>query len=378
MKNFKSGVYIQQNFYKSFQPNKICKNWELDDMDIIMMLSNASNMLGQLNMFSEYIPDIDLFISMHIKQEASESNRIEGTQTHFDEVVKDEADIPEERRDDWNEVQNYIKAINYGIERLSSLPMSCRLIREIHKFLLDGVRGKHKHPGEFRTSQNWIGGATINDASFVPPHQDTVLDLMGDLESFIHSNIQIPELIKIAIIHYQFETIHPFLDGNGRVGRLLIPLFLKDCGLITKPILYMSDFFERNRQIYYDKLNSARVNNDISGWIKFFLVGIQQTAKRSIKAFDTILKLKAKTSQDIQSLGRKTPSAQIIINYLYGNPIVKVSKVCEILKISTPTAYSLLRDLVRLGILEKQPKVKGKEPFYAFRKYIDAFVKPLE
>ena len=227
MKNFKAGQYINQGTHKSFQPDKINRKWNVGNMELINLLSQADRQLGRLDMYSEYIPNIDLFISMHVLKEASQSSKIEGTKTNIEEALLDKEDVKEEKRDDWEEVQNYILALNTAIATIEKLPFSSRLIKETHQILLKGVRGKHKLPGKFRSSQNWIGGASINDATFVPPSHTTVNEYMGDLEKFAHNDEHyFPDLLKIALIHYQFETIHPFLDGDGRVGRLMITLYL--------------------------------------------------------------------------------------------------------------------------------------------------------
>ena len=239
--------------------------------------------------------------------------------------------------------------------------------------MLKGVRGKYKNPGEFRRSQNWIGGASISDAAFVPPHQDDLPDLMTDLEKFIHCNNLIPELVKIALIHYQFETIHPFLDGNGRIGRLLIPLYLTNKGVIQRPILYMSAFFEKNRRVYYDKLSNVRINNDIVGWVKFFLVGVIETAKNSINTFNKILDLKEAVSEKLQKLGKRSASATTIVKYLYGSPLIKIKKIMEILNVSHGTAYSLVKELCEIGILVKLPRTATKDRYYVFKDYLNIF-----
>lgn len=250
MKQFKSGQYISQGFYKSFQPEFINRQLQITNMEILQLLSQADRELGRLDMYSKYIPNIELFISMHVLKEATQSSKIEGTQTNMDEALLEKEDLPLDKRDDWDEVQNYIKAMEWAIEHLDKLPFSSRLIRETHRVLMQGVRGEKKQPGAFRISQNWIGGATINDAVFIPPVHSTVPELMSDIEKFIHNEeLHIPELLKIGLAHYQFETIHPFLDGNGRVGRLIIPLYLVSKGILQKPVLYLSDFFERNRQL---------------------------------------------------------------------------------------------------------------------------------
>ena len=291
MKNYKSGNFENQGYYKSFQPSFINKHWLLDDMEIQQLLSKADRQLGRLDMYSEYIPNIDMYISMHVLKEATQSSKIEGTQTNIEEALLDKDDIVLDKRDDWEEVQNYIEAMNSAIKELETLPFSSRLIKETHRTLLQGVRGENKQPGDFRTSQNWIGGASINDATFIPPVHNSLAELMSDLEKFAHNEeYYFPDLLKIALIHYQFETIHPFLDGNGRVGRLLITLYLVDKTILKKPILYLSDFFERNRQLYYDNLMNVRTKDDLKQWFKFFLVGIIETAKSGIETFDAVLK----------------------------------------------------------------------------------------
>lgn len=272
MKTFKSGTYINQGSYKSFLPNPINRNWQIDDMEIISLLSKADRMLGRLDMFSNHIPDIDLFISMHILKEATQSTRIEGTQTNMEEALLAKEDVPLDKRDDWAEVQNYIEAMNLAISELQALPLSSRLLRETHRVLINGVRGKYKQPGEFRRSQNWIGGGSISDAVFVPPVYTEIPDLMSDIENFIHKpNSSLPDLIKIAIIHYQFETIHPFNDGNDRVGRLLITLYLVSVGLLKKPVLYLSDYLEHHRNTYYSLIMGVRLKITCGIGLYFFL-----------------------------------------------------------------------------------------------------------
>jgi len=373
MKNFKSGRYINQGTYKSFQPEKINKQWVLDNMELVSLLSQADRQLGRLDMYSEYIPNIDLFISMHIAKEATKSSKIEGTKTNIEEVLLDKDDVDEEKKNDWEEVQNYISALNSAIENLKKLPFSSRLIKEAHKTLLTGVRGEHKLPGEFRSSQNWIGGASISDAVFVPPTFDSVNDYMNDIEKFVHSeDFYFPDLLKIALIHYQFETIHPFLDGNGRVGRLMITLYLVEKGILKKPILYLSDFFERNRTLYYDNLMRAREKNDLTQWFKFFLTGIIETAKNSIETFDGILKLQKEIEVKIKCLGSRSNNAMLIVNYLYHKPIIDAYSAKQITKLSLPSVYKLINELEELKILEEITGGKrGK--LFVFKEYLELF-----
>jgi Fic family protein len=373
MKTFKAGTYINQGYYKSYQPELINKQLLIDNMEVLQLLSKADRELGRLDMYSNYIPNVDLFISMHVAKEATQSSRIEGTQTNIDDALLDKEDIPLDKRDDWEEVQNYIKAMEWAVSALDKLPFSARLIRESHKVLLQGVRGEKKQPGEFRTSQNWIGGATINDAAFVPPVHTTVPELMSDIEKFLHNEeIHFPELLKIGLVHYQFETIHPFLDGNGRVGRLLIPLYLVSKGILQKPILYLSDFFEKNRKLYYDNLTIVREKNDLNQWFKFFLVGIIQTAESGIATFDKILQLQKSTETQLQTLGSRAANAKKVVDYLYKRPIINAEKISEITGISMPTAYKLIVDLERLEIL-KEITGGQRGRTYVYDKYFQIF-----
>lgn len=373
MKQFKSGKYISQGYYKSFQPEYINRQWQLESMEVMQLLSQADRELGRLDMYSKYIPNIDLFISMHVLKEATQSSKIEGTQTNMEEALLDKEDIPLDKRDDWQEVQNYIQATETAVNRLDKIPFSSRLIRETHQILLQGVRGEKKQPGEFRNSQNWIGGATINDAVFVPPVQSSVPELMSDIEKFIHNEeLFFPELLKIALVHYQFETIHPFLDGNGRVGRLLIPLYLVSKGILGRPILYLSDFFETHRGLYYDNLMNVREKNDINQWFKFFLVGIIETTKKGISTFDSILQMQKQNDTKIQSLGSRAANAQKITNYLYQRPVINADKVSEISGISMPSAYKLIGVMEEIGIL-KEVTGGQRGRVYVFEDYIKLF-----
>lgn len=373
MKNFKAGQYITQGTYKSFQPDYINKKWSIENMELLSLLSQADRQLGRLDMYSEYIPNIDLFISMHVLKEATQSSKIEGTKTNIEDALLDKEDIHEEKRDDWDEVQNYISALNSAIINLEKIPLSSRLIKETHKTLLKGVRGNHKLPGEFRSSQNWIGGASINDAIFIPPTHTTVNDYMSDLEKFAHDEENyFPELLKIALIHYQFETIHPFLDGNGRVGRLMITLYLVEKGILKNPILYLSDFFERNRTLYYDNLTRVRDKDDITQWFKFFLVGIIETAKNSISTFDSILKLQKEIEIKLQKLGSRANNALTIVNHLFQHPIIEAQKAKEITGLSFPSVYKLIDDLEKLEII-KEITGEKKGRLFLFKDYVELF-----
>lgn len=373
MKNYQSGYFQNQGYYKSFQPSLINRQWLMDDMEILQLLSKADRQLGRLDMYSEYIPNIEMYISMHVIKEATQSSKIEGTQTKIEEAFLEKEDIVLEKRDDWEEVQNYIQAMNTAIKLLEQLPFSNRLIKETHKILLQGVRGQHKQPGHFRTSQNWIGGATINDAIFIPPIHASLPELMSDLEKFANNQENyLPDLIKIALIHYQFETIHPFLDGNGRVGRLLITLYLVDKTILKKPVLYLSDFFERNRQLYYDNLMNVRTKNDLKQWLKFFLVGVIETSQNGILTFDAVLKLKKDIEEKIQNANSRNKHLLNIMEFLYQKPVINASKIVEITSVSQPTAYKILDEMVKMDIINEITGGKrGK--VYVFDAYVKLF-----
>jgi len=311
LENFKSGVWRQQTHYKSFLAEKMNHGWTWEDPRVNTLLEDATRALGELNALTIMVPDVDLFIRMHVFKEASQSSRIEGTQTRMDEALMLEKWIAPERRDDWHEVQNYVIAMNQALEELKTLPLSNRLLRNTHRTLLQDVRGRHRLPGEFRRSQNWIGGSSLKDAIYIPPNHEDVADLMSDLEKFLHNEaIDVPHLIRIALAHYQFETIHPFLDGNGRIGRLMIPLYLVSKGLLRKPSLYLSDFFERNRSAYYDALTIVREANNILHWVKFFLNGVVETSQRGVETFQRLLALRNECEAKLVNLGRRAENGR--------------------------------------------------------------------
>lgn len=370
---FSAGEWIQQYQYKSFAPTLINREWLWQDPVINTLLEKASRALAELDAFTLIVPDVDLFIQMHITKEANTSSRIEGTQTQMDEAVMEAAQLAPEKRDDWTEVRNYVQAINDAIAELETLPLSNRLLKHTHAILMQGVRGENKTPGEFRTSQNWIGGSGLKDAAFVPPHQDLVLDLMSDLEQFWHNeNINVPQLIRIALSHYQFETIHPFLDGNGRIGRLLITLYLVDKGLLRKPSLYLSDFFERNRSSYYDALTRVHESNDLIHWVKFFLSAVIETASKGKETFQSILRLRQEMDTLVLGMGRRAENAQQLLNQLYKRPSTTVQDVSELLGISSTAATNLIKQLQSDGILREITGYQ-RNRVYLFERYITLF-----
>jgi Fic family protein len=360
MKNYNSGKY-QINHrgklteYKSFSPEKINRPFIISDQSTLTMLEEATRLLGEINAYAKLIPDVDYFIQMHVKSEAVSSSRIEGTRTGIDEAILPEEEINPERRDDWREVKNYIDAMNRSIAELKQLPVSVRLLKETHKTLLSGVRGKHKLPGKIRTSQNWIGGSSVRTAHFIPPTHEEIDDLLSDWENFWHNHsLHVPILIKVAIMHYQIETIHPFLDGNGRLGRLFITLQLIEKRFLDKPILYISSYFEEFRQSYYEALDKVRSNNELESWIKFFLEGVIKTSTRGKEKFENIIYLRQQYEKKIDTLGRKVPRAKRLLMHLFSQPIVAVKNVSDLLNVQFKAANNLVSDLVELGILEEK------------------------
>ena len=371
--NYQAGVYKEQYQYKSFSPNTINHTLTWDDPQINTMLEDATRALGELNAFTRIVPNIDIFIRMHIAKEANTSSKIEGTKTEMDEVLIDKEQVDPEKRDDWQEVQNYIKAMNYALDELDRLPLSSRLIKSIHAILLDSARGETKQPGEFRISQNWIGGASLKTAYFIPPHHNEVLNLMSDLEKYLHNDtVQVPHLVKIAIAHYQFETIHPFLDGNGRIGRLMITLYLVSNGLLSMPSLYLSDYIEKHKDFYYESLTRVRTQNDLAGWIKFFLEAVIETARSGAETFDKILALKQEMDTIVQTFGKKAHNASKLVEYLYQQPIVTIGAVSELLDVTKTTASSLVKDFEKKNILSE---ITGhqRNKHYVFRTYLDIY-----
>lgn len=368
---FKSGKWLKGHQYKYFMPEEINHKWSISDTKLHKRIETVSLRLGELNSFAKFIPNIDLFIQSYVMKEVVTSSRIEGTKTNIEQAFSDELDINPEQRDDWRETAQYREAMNFALDELNKIPLSNRLIKKAHKILLSHVRGKTKNSGEFRKSQNWIGGATINDAMFVPPSMEHIVNLMSDLEKFLHNKqIGIPHLVKIAIAHYQFETIHPFLDGNGRIGRLMITLYLVSVGMLEKPLLYTSDFFEKNKSSYYDKLTFARDKNDLSRWIYYFLQAIESTAIDAAASLNEIISLKEKlTTKKIPTLGRKTKNAQKLLNLIFMRPVVTAGYASKNIELSPKAGNDLVRDFVSLNILKEITGYK-RNRLFVFTDYL--------
>lgn len=375
LEDYNSGNYKKGMGYNAFLPSNINFNWGWNDTKLDALLAEANRQIGELNAYSLLLLNVDLYIKMHVKIEANKSSKIEGTKTTIEEDLSDVLDINPEKRDDWVEVQNYVKATNYGIEKISNgFPICNRLFKEIHKILLDGVRGEKKTPGEYRTSQNWIGGTMPSTAAYVPPLVEDLDDCLKDLELFINNEkIDTPDLIKIAIIHYQFESIHPFLDGNGRIGRLLIPLYLQSRKLLDNPCLYISFFFEKNRNLYYQKLNEVRTNNDIIGWIKFFLEGIIETAKIAKDKFKKIVQLTKEIDYMIANLNVKYDNAKKVINFFYNQPYLSRKKLANGLNMPDSTVNGVINELLKANII-KETTGYTKNQIFVFEEYVDIFL----
>jgi len=374
LEQFESGTYGMGMGYKFFLPANINRQWTWHDPQINDLLEKASLQMGQLNSFARLVPNIDLFIHLHVTKEAVVSSRIEGTRTNMDEALLSLEEIAPERRNDWQEVQNYTHALNAAMIELKRLPLSSRLLCQTHAILLQGVRGEHKQPGEFRRSQNWIGGASLADAVFIPPAHDLVGTLMGDLENFLHNDqIHVPMLVRAGIAHYQFETIHPFLDGNGRIGRLLMTLYFVSQGMLEQPLLYLSAFFEKNKSLYYDNLTAVRQKNDLLRWVKYFLVGVAETAGHAADTLRSVLALKNDAETRIRrDFGRRSATALHVLDRLFAEPFIRVKDVAELCQVSPKTAGELVQQLVAAHLL-KEFTGQSRNRLFVFEPYLNLF-----
>lgn len=366
----RSGSYITQLAgYKSFIPAPLPPQPAIKiDENMQKQVKEALRLIESLNTLADALPNTDLFITMYVKKEALLSAQIEGTQASLEDIFAFESGEYLKNVNDVVEVVNYIKALHYGMDRLESLPMSLKLIKELHAILLDGVRGAEKTPGEFKKSQNWIGtpGCTLKTASFVPPSPAEALQAMGDLELYMHKDSVLPELINCALIHYQFETIHPFLDGNGRLGRLLITFYLYWKGILKKPLLYLSYYLKKNRREYYDRLTLVREKDDYEQWIQFFLTGVVQTCQDAIENIKKILQLREAHQALLWEKKISSPLASVLLNKLFYTPVIGISDVQKEFKISHQSASNLVDQFEKIGILkEVTGKKRGRRFVYA-------------
>lgn len=373
----RAGSFVKQaGSFSAFMPRPLPPDPPLKlDLELMMLLSNADRCLGRLDGITQILPNPDLFVAMYVKKEAVLSSQIEGTQASFIDLL-DEGEIHKsEKIKDVEEVVNYVQAMNYGLERLEELPLSLRLFKEIHELLLSGVRGSERFPGEFRRTQNWIGpaGCTLSTAVFVPPPPHEMITAMGELEKYFYSDDEMPPLVKIGLIHAQFETIHPFLDGNGRMGRLLITFWLCQQKILSKPLLYLSYYFKMNKVEYYDRLMAIRLKGDWEGWTRFFLKGLAEVSYEATETAKIILQMKEEYSRLINSSIKNPANGLKLLEILFGHPVVTSSSVAEAIGVSYPTANSLVNEFCDLGILSFDPNVQRN------RKYIyDPYVRLLQ
>ncbi len=359
-----------QSDYDCFVPKSLREVEIKIDDELIDLLSNANRLLGILDGMATTLPDRDLFIAMYVEKEAVVSSQIEGTQASLSDVLQKQSS---EKRKDIEEIVNYVHSLNYGIELMDKLPISIRYLKEIHKELLKGVRGENKNPGELRHSQNWIGpmGCTLSNATFVPPTVDLMQEALNDLELYMNDADNLSSLIKIALIHYQFETIHPFLDGNGRLGRLLITLWLKYTKYLQYPLLYLSLFFKQNRMEYYSLLMDVRFKGKYEEWIKFFLKGIIEISLDAIDTINKINKIKDIVFNSINKLTYKNKNTYVnVVDYLFRHPFFNSKDILEEFKLTKPTVSKIIAELVKLGIVVPTSN-KQRNVVYKFEKYVD-------
>lgn len=356
--------------YQSFVPSPLPPTPPIEiSEDILEQLIKANSQLAILESVATRIPDVDLFVSMYVRKEALMSSQIEGTQATLEDVL--DPLIEDNANRNVAEVVNYIKATEYAIRRLHELPLCNRLLKETHAILMEGVRGQEKNPGEFRCSQNWIGGkgSTLRNAKYIPPSPDDMTEAMSDLEKYINADDRLDGLIRAALIHYQFETIHPFLDGNGRIGRLLITLFLMEKKILTTPALYISYFLKKNRVEYYDRMTEVRSKGNYEQWVKFFLQAIAESAKDAIAAIDELTALHDKNVDLVAGMGRASKNAMIVFRYLEANPIIEIGKTAEALGITFGTASNVVERLSSAGILEQTTTGRRNRTF-AYKDYL--------
>ena len=378
----RAGYYVKGNGYNTFLPKKLPPDPPVQfDLEMQNLLSLADRKLGRLDGITQIIPNPELFVAMYVRKEAVLSSQIEGTQASFADVLSAEYNQAEDqRRDDIGEITNYVRAMDWGLNELTRFPLSLRLIRNIHKELLQNTRGSHRSPGEFRTTQNWIGpaGCTLSNATYIPPSVPDMEKALGELELYLYEDDGLPALIKIALIHAQFETIHPFLDGNGRMGRLLITFWLCQQEILTRPLLYLSYYFKQHRTEYYDRLMDVRLKGNWEEWIKFFLRGVAEVADESTASARAILRLKEDSSKKLYTLDAGNSNYQRLLNTLFERPYIQRNDVIEILSVSNPTAGNILDAFCEVGVLIDLTPQKSRNKLYAFADYINILNKGTE
>lgn len=357
--------------YQSFCPNPLPPVPGLEfDEDMLQILVKASRSLKQLDVSAQLIPNAELFISMYVRKEALMSSQMEGTQCTLDDILDPELDTNANL--DTADVVNYVKAAQYALTRLHELPICNRLFREAHAILLEGVRGQEKNPGEFRRSQNWIGpaGCGLKDARYIPPNPEDMVTAMSDLEKYINENQDYDPLVRAALIHYQFETIHPFLDGNGRIGRLLILLYLMEQGLLKEPVIYVSYFLKKNQVEYYDRISEVRRSGNYEQWVKFFLEAVDSAASDAVESIEELSKLHEKNIALLPKPKRKKDNLRMLFDYLEKHPIIDIKHTSETLKISYNTTSTAVKTLVELGILRETTNA-ARNRVFSYEAYLE-------
>ena len=370
----RAGIYVDnlvgEATYQSFKPNPLPPMPEIElDEEIVKLLVDANKQLVKLDTASQLISNADLFISMYVRKEALISSQIEGTQCTLDDVLDPEVEANTNL--DVSDVINYVKATQYALNRLERLPLCCRLIREIHEVLMENVRGQDKTPGEFRHSQNWIGPAncSLKDARYIPPNVEDMQNAMSDLEKFINENVDYDPLIRVALIHYQFETIHPFLDGNGRIGRLLILLYLMEQGLLAKPVIYISYFLKKNQIEYYDRISEVRRSGNYEQWIRFFLEAVSKAASDSLESISRLSDLHDENLRKLPKTTRSKDNLRAVFDYIEQYPIIDIKRTAKKLDISYNTVATAVKKLVELGILQERTNA-ARNRVFAYEEYL--------
>lgn len=377
----RAGVYANQLTgemrYRAFIPKPLPPDPPINmDMDLVTYMSDADRALARLDAMAEILPNPDLFVAMYVRKESVLSSQIEGTQTSLVDLLEYETERATRNLPaDIGEVVNYVRAVNYGIDRLKELPISVRLIRDTHAVLLEGVRGGEREPGEFRRSQNWIGGAgcSLVQATFVPPPVPEMRAAIGDLETFVHDPSPMPDLLKIGMVHAQFETIHPFLDGNGRIGRLLITLMLCEQGILRQPLLYLSYYFKQNRQEYYDRLMAVRLKGDWEGWLKFFLRGVYEVSRQATDTARQVISLREKHRTLVHTEFKGAANGLRLLDGLYYNPIINVRAAQGLLGVTAVSANNMIGQFESAGLITQTSPGKRNRVF-AYQPYLDLFV----
>jgi len=371
----RAGTYVDnltgEATYQSYKPNPLppMPGIEMDE-EVVKLLVDANKQLAKLDTASQLISNADLFISMYVRKEALISSQIEGTQCTLDDVLDPEVEANANL--DVSDVINYVKATQYALRRLERIPLCCRLIREIHEVLMENVRGQDKTPGEFRHSQNWIGPAncSLKDARYIPPNVEDMQNAMSDLEKYINENTDYDPLIRVALIHYQFETIHPFLDGNGRIGRLLILLYLMEQGLLAKPVIYISYFLKKNQIEYYDRISEVRRSGNFEQWIRFFLEAVSKAASDSLEAISQLSDLHDKNVEKLPKTSRSKDNLRAVFDYIEQYPIIDIKRTAKELEISYNTVATAVKKLVELGILQETTNA-ARNRVFAYEEYLE-------